>query len=63
MLSDRASEPYRQGCGCHIGSCAGERRVGGEGALLVNPPTRVKNDQCHEFANREMRPISGDRGR
>lgn len=52
MLSDRASESYRRGCGCHIASGAGAlcREERGPFSKSTHP---CKNDQSHEFANRE----------
>lgn len=54
MLSDRASESYRQGCGCHIASCVGAMYRGREERGPFSKSTHpCKNDQSHEFANRE----------
>lgn len=62
MLSDRASDSYRQGCGCHIArrveaavlvGWGGGWREEGRGALFSKSTHPCKNDQSHEFADRE----------
>lgn len=52
MLSDRASESYRRGCGCHIASGA-RARCREERGPFSKSTHPCKNDQSHEFANRE----------
>ena len=59
MLSDRASESYRQGCGCHIAHRVGAAVLvgrggrGGERGPFSKSTHPCKNDQSHEFGDRE----------
>ena len=56
MLSDRASESYRQGCGCHVARRIGAAVLvgrGGERGPFSKSTHPCKNDQSHEFADRE----------